>query len=79
MDEISQDLEATKLERDLTMTNLRAIHEGQRKAKETYDAKSQALVKKLKGNSSWHSTCGGITLGTHGNGHGLHHQGRSNP
>lgn len=62
VDEVNQALEATKLERDLAMTDLRATHDGQRKAKETYEAKSQALVKKLKGNSSCHNITGRVIL-----------------
>ena len=51
---MSEALEATKLERDLTLTDFKAAHDGQRKAKETYEAKGEALVKKLKGNSACH-------------------------
>ena len=62
VDEISKALDSIKLERDLTMSDLRFAHEGQRKAKETYDANSQALVKKWKGNSSLHGTTSRVNL-----------------
>jgi hypothetical protein len=52
VDEMSRSLEEVKTQRDLTLTDLKAAQDGQKKAKEAYEAKSQALVKKLKGTLS---------------------------
>ena len=49
VDEISGALETTHQERDMALADLNATQDGQMKAKEAYEAKSQALVKKLKG------------------------------
>jgi len=49
VDEISGSLEATRQEQDIALAGLKAAQDGQKKAKEAYETKSQALVKMLKG------------------------------
>ena len=49
VDEISRSLETTHQERDMALAEFKAAQEGQKKAKEAYETKSQALVKMLKG------------------------------
>lgn len=51
LDEMSRSLQEVKTQWDLTLTNQKAAQDSQQKAKEAYEAKSQALVKKLKGSS----------------------------
>lgn len=46
---MSKELESTREEHDMALSNLKATQDGQKKAKEAYEVKSQALVKKLKG------------------------------
>jgi hypothetical protein len=40
LDEMSKELESTRQECDMALSNLKAAHDGQKKAKEAYEAKS---------------------------------------
>jgi hypothetical protein len=40
LDEMSKELESTRQECDMALSNLKAAHDGQKKANEAYEAKS---------------------------------------